>query len=461
MRHRLEPCGSIEVKKVAAMILMYLLTVGVAHAQTGSKKTPTALNAEINVSYADNHVGAVTPSVARQVTLDQNASVPFLLTTNIFSAYQAINLNGVSLPTPQSGTLLQGSAPATFAGRFEIDSFGASSHFSGVRANGTVGSPTALINGSEIVSLNAFGYNGLANVGPFAAFRCFADQTWASGSAAGTYCDIATTPDNSTTMASIVKFNNDGGVVVGAPTGADKGAGTVNATGVFVNGTPVSIGNSITALTGDVTATGPGSVAATLATVNSNTGSWGTATQAPQIAVNGKGLITSAANVTVTPAVGSITGLGTGVGAGLATAVNTNSGFPLYGVGGWTPTVTTTGTVGTPAYSVQVGTYEQIGRQVTVRFNVALSGWTGSPTGSVLIAGLPFTSANVANDIGICHFPTYAVTGLNASSILTAQINPNTVTMALGQVNSTATAAVTAVQAGTAPTLVGMCSYHT
>lgn len=53
-------------------------------------------------------------------------------------------------------------------------------------------------------------------------------------------------------------------------------------------------GNYITALTGDVTASGPGSVASTLATVNSNVGSFTNA----NITVNGKGLITAASNGT-------------------------------------------------------------------------------------------------------------------------------------------------------------------
>lgn len=53
-------------------------------------------------------------------------------------------------------------------------------------------------------------------------------------------------------------------------------------------------GNYITALTGDVTATGPGSVAATLATVNGNVGSFTNAS----ITVNAKGLITAASSGT-------------------------------------------------------------------------------------------------------------------------------------------------------------------
>lgn len=51
-------------------------------------------------------------------------------------------------------------------------------------------------------------------------------------------------------------------------------------------------GGGITALTGDVTASGSGSVAATLATVNSNIGTFASET------VNGKGLVTAAGNLT-------------------------------------------------------------------------------------------------------------------------------------------------------------------
>jgi hypothetical protein len=57
---------------------------------------------------------------------------------------------------------------------------------------------------------------------------------------------------------------------------------------------PEASANSITALTGDITAAGPGSVPATLATVNSNVGSFTNAS----ITVNAKGLITAASSGT-------------------------------------------------------------------------------------------------------------------------------------------------------------------
>lgn len=56
---------------------------------------------------------------------------------------------------------------------------------------------------------------------------------------------------------------------------------------------------AITALTGDVTATGPGSVAATLATVNSGPGACGDSTHVCQVTTNAKGLVTAQTPVSI------------------------------------------------------------------------------------------------------------------------------------------------------------------
>lgn len=96
-------------------------------------------------------------------------------------------------------------------------------------------------------------------------------------------------------------------------------------------------------LTGDVTGTGNTTVASILATVNSNVGSFGTATQSPTLTVNGKGLITGVSNTTITPAVGSITGLGTGVGTWLGTPSWTNFTSAITGTAPfWKTSGTTT-----------------------------------------------------------------------------------------------------------------------
>jgi hypothetical protein len=85
------------------------------------------------------------------------------------------------------------------------------------------------------------------------------------------------------------------------------------------------------ALTGDIT-TSAGALATTLATVNGNVGSFGSATSCPAFTVNAKGLITAASASTCAPAIGSITGLGTGVATALGVAVG-SAGAPVINGG--------------------------------------------------------------------------------------------------------------------------------
>lgn len=66
---------------------------------------------------------------------------------------------------------------------------------------------------------------------------------------------------------------------------------------------------AITALTGDATATGPGSAALTLATVNANVGSFGSASSVATFTVNGKGLTTAAASTSIQIAESQVTNL--------------------------------------------------------------------------------------------------------------------------------------------------------
>lgn len=103
------------------------------------------------------------------------------------------------------------------------------------------------------------------------------------------------------------------------------------------NGTAGSLSTARTiAITGDIAYTSPSfdgsanvTAAGTLATVNGNVGTFGSATQAPTIVANAKGLVTAVTNVTITPAVGSITGLGTGVATSLAASQGVRA--PAFG----------------------------------------------------------------------------------------------------------------------------------
>lgn len=85
---------------------------------------------------------------------------------------------------------------------------------------------------------------------------------------------------------------------------------------------------AITALTSDVTASGSGSVPATLATVNSNVGSFGSATAIPVVTVNAKGLVTAASTAAI-PA-GRWTLLNTLTASNSATLTDTTSLTATY-----------------------------------------------------------------------------------------------------------------------------------
>jgi hypothetical protein len=86
---------------------------------------------------------------------------------------------------------------------------------------------------------------------------------------------------------------------------------------------------------GDLTASGTGTH--TLATVNANVGSFGSATQCTTITVNAKGLITAASQTACTPAIGSVTGLGTGVATALGVNIGSAGAPVLFNGAGGTP----------------------------------------------------------------------------------------------------------------------------
>lgn len=101
-------------------------------------------------------------------------------------------------------------------------------------------------------------------------------------------------------------------------------------------------------LNGDATVnTSTGAMA--LATVNANVGSFGSATQCTAFTTNAKGLITAASQTTCTPAIASVTGLGTGVATALAINVGSAGSFITNGGAAGTPSsITLTSGTGLP-----------------------------------------------------------------------------------------------------------------
>jgi hypothetical protein len=89
-----------------------------------------------------------------------------------------------------------------------------------------------------------------------------------------------------------------------------------------------------------------------------------------------------------------------------------------YEEGTWTPALSGSVTAGSTTYLVQVGKYEKIGRQVTIRGRIAVN-LKGTLDGAVSITGLPYTSSASSGAQGILNFGYTSNLGITASESLT------------------------------------------
>lgn len=120
------------------------------------------------------------------------------------------------------------------------------------------------------------------NIGPVGQLQSNATITFASSTTGSDF--------SITGAANTITFN--------LPTASAVNRGLLSSTDWSTFNGKQAAGNYITALTGDGTASGPGSVAFTLATVNGNIGSFGGTNSIPTFTVNGKGLLTAAGAIT-------------------------------------------------------------------------------------------------------------------------------------------------------------------
>lgn len=161
--------------------------------------------------------------------------------TNVFTASQTISLNAGALPAAVAGSLLRAAQADGVLSRIAVEGYGAQARFTAAVALGTAAAPTQVTSGTDIGGINAFawGSNAAWN-GPIASIRMYAAEN-ITATAWGSKLCLSTTPVTTIVLADGLCQNNDRGVTLGSPTGGSKGADTLNAVGLYINGTAVSL----------------------------------------------------------------------------------------------------------------------------------------------------------------------------------------------------------------------------
>jgi len=168
-------------------------------------------------------------------------------------------------------------------------------------------------------------------------------------------------------------------------------------------------------MSGDAAATGLGAL--TLATVNANVGTFGSATSCITTTQNAKGLTTAISAATCTPAIGSITGLGTGVATALAVNIG-SAGAPVLfnGALGTPSSGTLTNVTGLPIAGIT-----GLGTGVAAQLAAAVSAAGGST--QTIAAGTAVLGTSAITS-GACATAVTA-TATNTATTDTISFTPN------------------------------------
>lgn len=267
---------------------------------------------------------------------------------------------------------------------------------------------SSLTNSSITINGSAISLGGSTSVGTVTSITGGSYLTGGTITGSGTLAVDATSTN---TASKVVARDASGNFAAGTITAALSGNATT--------ATTLATGRTI-AITGDLSYTSPSfdgssnvTATGTLATVNSNTGSFGSSTAVPVITVNGKGLITAVSTASVSGSI-SVTGGDLTLSGNTGTAI-TNATLATVN--------STTGTFGSSS-SIPVVTVNGKGL-VTAVSTATVAG--GQYFGSAATKAIAYNSTSIAENIT-------TTTGNNCLSVGPITIaSGNTVTIASGQ----------------------------
>src|ERR1700760_2473234 len=108
------------LRRIFAACALLCALISSAHAQTGRVLTPTQLNAEIYLLFADNTAGAITPFQLRQVQLDLVASLGITATASPLSTTPDTNITATLTGTPSTALLQPVNIAFGWAGQLAV-----------------------------------------------------------------------------------------------------------------------------------------------------------------------------------------------------------------------------------------------------------------------------------------------------------------------------------------------------
>lgn len=227
--------------------------------------------------------------------------------------------------------------------------------------------------------------------------------------------------------ASVTELNYTDGVTSAIQTQLDGKQGDITLTTVGTSGVATLIGDTlnipnyadtdtgITQLTGDVEAgPGSGSQVATLATVNANVGSFGSATQVMTQTVNAKGLTTSAANVAIAIPSTQVTDFTEAAQDAIGAMVNTSLTYTDGGP-----------SLGLTSRTINGTAFDGTG-------NITVTAAAGTLTGATLAAGVTASSLTSVGTIGTGLWQGTAIADAYIASAATWNAKQSAITFGTG-----------------------------